>query len=142
MKRSKLGLILLLAGMLTAGACEKSPSLQDAIQPPGQAAAPQSSSGEDEREQLRIEDQTNLINSAPVSEQEALAIAQKYETAAGLNWTAEYEANYEFDMGHEKQIFNAWIVTGTFSLGNKLVVYIDADTGKFIAASEIEAGSL
>jgi hypothetical protein len=178
MKRSKLGFILLLVPMLTAGACEKIPSSENTTQPSGQAAAPQSASDEGKLEQgnddagveaartsieeartleedpmltdpadhmekqVRGEELTTMFKPAPITEQEALEIAQKYEASAGLNWTVEYEANYELVLGHEKQIFNAWIVTGTFPLGNKLVVYIDADTGKFIAASEIEAGSL
>jgi hypothetical protein len=71
-----------------------------------------------------------------------LAVAQRYDASPDLEWTAEYVANFEWNLGHEKLTFNAWIVTATYPSGNRLVVYIDADSGAEIAMSEIEAGDL
>lgn len=72
-----------------------------------------------------------------ISEEEALRIGQKMDPNGSARWSVAFSDDYRMDGKEEGR--PVWIVTAVYPAGNKMAVYIDAETGRQLAMSESEA---
>ncbi|WP_135555424.1 PepSY domain-containing protein [Paenibacillus cymbidii] len=71
-----------------------------------------------------------------IGEQEALRIGQKMDSSGSAEWSVAFTDDYRIDERDEGR--PVWVVTAVYPAGNKMAVYIDAETGRQLALSESE----
>jgi hypothetical protein len=78
------------------------------------------------------------VKSQQLTKESAMEIAKQMDPNGNAQWTAEFIGKYQVEPS--KEIRPIWAVTAKYPAGNKMIVYIDAITGKQVGLTEIEAG--
>lgn len=76
-----------------------------------------------------------------IKEQEALELAKKHDNNKDIKWESKLAENMEIEINNIKVNQAVWVITATYPAGNKMIVYLDADNGKELVLSEIEANN-
>ncbi|UKS28329.1 hypothetical protein LOZ80_05165 [Paenibacillus sp. HWE-109] len=81
------------------------------------------------------------LNEIPllIDEEAALQIAKKLDPDSKAEWKATFKKSLVLHDNKNRQIYDGWVVEEAYPAGNKMVVYMDARTGKIMVVSEIEA---
>jgi hypothetical protein len=74
-----------------------------------------------------------------LDEATALQTAKKMDPDSDAVWKVTFKKSLVLHYNRNRQIYDGWVVKATYPAGNKLVVYMDARTGKIMVVSEIEA---
>jgi uncharacterized membrane protein YkoI len=77
-----------------------------------------------------------------IDEETALQTAKKLDPDSEAEWKATFKRSLVLHYNKNRQIYDGWIVEAVYPAGNKMVVYMDARTGKIMVVSEIEAPML
>jgi hypothetical protein len=73
-----------------------------------------------------------------IDEATALQTAKKMDPFSEAIWKVTFKKGLVLHYNKNRQIYDGWVVEADYPAGNKLVVYIDARTGKIMVVSEIE----
>jgi hypothetical protein len=81
------------------------------------------------------------LNDMPllVDEGAALETAKKLDPDSEAEWKTTFKKSLVLHYNKKRQIYDGWIVEAVYPAGSKMVVYIDARTGKIMVVSETEA---
>jgi hypothetical protein len=90
---------------------------------------------------LKDSTQPSISSSAEkyISQDVALDIAKKLDSKADLKWDANMIKDKQVEINNQKKTMTVWDVTAIYPAGNKMIVEIDAVTGKIISQADIEA---
>lgn len=78
--------------------------------------------------------------SITITKETAMSLAKQMDPNGNALWTADLVS--EFQVEPSKEIRPVWKVTAAYHAGNKMIVYIDAVTGKQVALTETEAAEI
>jgi uncharacterized membrane protein YkoI len=85
---------------------------------------------------------TDITDSgAYISLEEAIEVAKESDNNPELKWSAKLIENKEQEIDNKKATLTVWEVTALYPAGNKMVVTLDAGTGKQISLTEIEVSN-
>jgi hypothetical protein len=74
-----------------------------------------------------------------IDESAALQTAKRMDPDSDVEWRVTFKKSLVLHYNKNRQIYDGWVVEAVYPVGNKMVVYIDARTGKIMVVSEIEA---
>lgn len=81
------------------------------------------------------------LNDTPllIDEKTALQIAKETNPDSEADWTVTFKKGLVLHYNTNRLIYDGWVVEAVYPAGNKMIVYIDARTGKIMVLGEIEA---
>ncbi|WP_438447812.1 PepSY domain-containing protein [Gorillibacterium sp. sgz5001074] len=75
-----------------------------------------------------------------ITKETALELGKRMDPDGDADWSVAFEENYRLEPSQKGR--PVWAVTAVYPAGNKMIVWIDAVTGKQISLTEIEGGGL